>query len=355
MAYNLCVAFYTPSFPALARNLPESLETKRQYDAGEISEQEYNKTHMLMRNKLNNYSFGALSVGYTITLLIALGAAYGLGANESSSANLRAAVIIVGISTGVWILTGVPWFFLEKKRMVPLPQGESYLSVGAKTYWQAARHANRLSQTWLYLIGYFILSDGWTTTQSIYGICQNSIVEFSTTTSTEIYIVEGFANIVGIAAYWLIQKHWKISTKTILIINSVTLILMSIWGCIGIGTTKFGFHNVWEVWAFAAIACAAAAPFFTFSATMLSDIVPKGREVTFFALYALVGKSTAWIGPIISGVIIDNTGNTWKGFPFALAMTVVGFVMICFVDVEKARRQCAEWEISDPTLRRQEV
>lgn len=309
---------------------------------------------MIMRNKLNNYSFGALSVGYTITLLIALGAAYGLGANDSDSANLRAAVIIVGISTGVWILSAVPWFFLEKKRGNALPAGETYISVGVKTYWQALRHANRLSQVWLYLAGYFILSDGWTTTQGIYGICQNSIVEFSTTTSTEVYVVQGICNVVGILAYWLVQKRWKIKTKTILIFNSFTLILMAIWGCIGIGTTKFGFHNTWEVWAFSAIACAIAAPTFTFSATMLSDLVPKGREVTFFALYALVGKSTAWIGPIISGVIINHTGNTWKGFPFALALTVVGFVMICFVNVEKAMKERDAWEKNDPTLPHQE-
>lgn len=43
-----------------------------------------------------------------------------------------------------------------------------------------------------------------------------------------------------------------------------------------------------------------------------------------FAIYALVSKGTAWIDPIVSGVIIDWTGNTWKGFPFSLSLTVVG-------------------------------
>lgn len=87
---------------------------------------------------------------------------------------------------------------------------------------------------------------------------------------------------------------------------------------------------------------------------MLSDICPKGREVTFFAIYALVSKSTAWIGPIVSGVIIDRTGNTWKGFPFSLSLTVVGYVCICFVDVEKGKRQCERYVLEDPTLQKEE-
>jgi MFS-type transporter involved in bile tolerance (Atg22 family) len=62
-----------------------------------------------------------------------------------------------------------------------------------------------------------------------------------------------------------------------------------------------------------------------------------------------VGKSTAWIGPIISGIIIDRTGDTWKGFPFLLAITIVGFGMICYVNLKKGKEQCEAWVLSDPT------
>ena len=305
---------------------------------------------MLQRNRLSNIGFGAMSVGYTLTLIIALGAAYGLHANTSSSANFRAAVIIVGIATGVWILVGVPFFFLEKTRSNKLAQGQTQWSSASRAYWHVLKNIPKLSQTWLYLVGFFIISDGFATTLQIYNLCQNTIVDYSTTVSTELYIVQGAANAVGIGMWWLIQRHFKIPTKTILMTNCFILVLMAVWGCIGIGTTKFGYHNTWEVWAFSVIDCAAAAPFTAFSATMLSDLCPKGREVTFFSLYALVNKSTAWIGPIISGVIIDRTGNTWKGFPFALGMTIVGFALICCINVDKGRKECEEYVKLDPTL-----
>lgn len=130
----------------------------------------------------------------------------------------------------------------------------------------------------------------------------------------------------------------------------VILVVLAVWGCIGIGTTRFGLHQVWEVWAFSVAVCLFSTPYFALAASFLSDLCPKGREVTFFALFGLVSRATSWIGPIICSVIIDRTGSIWTGFPFALGLTVVGFVLLCFVDVEAGQRQCEEWTLNDPTL-----
>ena len=122
-------------------------------------------------------------------------------------------------------------------------------------------------------------------------------------------------------------------------------------GTVGIWTTKFGFHNVWEVWVYSVINCAIVSPFFAFSATMLSDLCPKGREVTFFAIWALVGHSTAWIGPFVFGAIIERTDDTWKGFPFALGFCIVGLTRICCVQVKKGQIQAEEYSKNDPMRR----
>lgn len=244
LSYNLCQAFWTPGLPLLARNTPESVRAKQEYVSGDITEDEYQARVMLQRNKLSNYAFGAMSTGYTLTLIIALGAAFGLHANDSTHNNIRAAVVIVGIATGVWIVFGTPWFFIEKNRSnkleVPLPAGsgkqstfaeaKQYIVTGLKVYWNVLKHIPHLTQTWLYLVGFFLISDGFATTNQIYGIAQNTIVSYSTTTSTELYIVQGFSNLVGIAVFWLIQRHFRIRTKTILIVNCIFVILNAVWG-----------------------------------------------------------------------------------------------------------------------------
>ncbi|EFX05301.1 autophagy protein [Grosmannia clavigera kw1407] len=350
VSYNLCQGFWQPSLPLLARNTPAARETRQVFVRGEISEDEYVHCQVLQRNKLSNISFAAMSIGYTIVLIIAIGAAFGLHADASTANNTHAAVVIVGIATGFWVLLGSPWFFLEKKRSQPLPPGQTYFSVGLKAYWQLLRHCRKLGQTWLYLCGYFMLADGYATSNQLVGLCQNSIVSYNTIISTELYIVAGISNVVGIAILWAVQRYWRISTKPMLMCICGFLLVVPVWGCIGIGTDNFGFHKAWEIWAWNVYDCAAIAPFYAFTATMLADIIPKGREVTFFSLWALFGKSTAWIGPIISGVIIDHTGSTWKGFPFSLGLSVAGFALIALVNVPKARGQCAIWAENDPTL-----
>ncbi|KAL4886059.1 autophagy-related protein 22-like protein [Aspergillus karnatakaensis] len=345
LSYNLAVAFWQPSLPTLARNTRPSLEADRALATGTITPSDHKRTHMLQRNKVSNFAFASMSVGYTITLLIALGVAYGLNADASSTNNLRAATIIVGITVAIWILFGTPWLILEKQRTVPLPPGETYFSLGPKVYWALVRRMHRIPQTWLYLAGYFFLSDGTATTNQLFVLCQNSIVAYSTTVSTQLYIVQGVANFVGIAVIWLIQRHFQLRTKSVIMVLGCFALLIPTWGCIGIGTEVVGYHHIWEIWLFSVLICAVVAPLYAFTASMLGDVIPRGREVTFFAIYSVVGKSTAWIGPIISGVIIDRAGGrTWVGFPFSLALTAVGVFLISCVKVDRAREQCEAWE-----------
>ena len=50
------------------------------------------------------------------------------------------------------------------------------------------------------------------------------------------------------------------------------------------------------------------------------------------------------IGPNVIQVIIDKTGDNWKGFPFLFALCVAASIVIWFsVDVEKGRRDARIW------------
>lgn len=75
VSYQMCQAFWQPSLPFLARNTPAAIEARRALAAGEIDDVEYEKRQTLQHNKLSNVAFGSMSLGYTIVLVIALGAA----------------------------------------------------------------------------------------------------------------------------------------------------------------------------------------------------------------------------------------------------------------------------------------
>lgn len=61
----------------------------------------------------------------------------------------------------------------------------------------------------------------------------------------------------------------------------------------------------------------------------------------FFALFSIVGKTSAFIGPFVSSALIqDANGNNNAPFAFLLAMGALSCVLLYLVDVDKSRKEC---------------
>lgn len=80
---------------------------------------------------------------------------------------------------------------------------------------------------------------------------------------------------------------------------------------------------------------------------MLAELVPKGKENLFFGLFGVVNKASSWIGPVVIGAITESTGNIWKGWPFILALFVLATIIICLIDVDKAKLELVEYSKVD--------
>lgn len=116
---------------------------------------------------------------------------------------------------------------------------------------------------------------------------------------------------------------------------------MPLWGMVGIWTTKFGFHNLWEFWFFAVQFGFTIGAQFSYGQAFMAELVPKGREYMFFSLLGIVSKGSAWIGPIVSSAIVDvNNGNQWTAFPFVAALIFVPWIGIFWISEEKSRKEC---------------
>ena len=75
---------------------------------------------------------------------------------------------------------------------------------------------------------------------------------------------------------------------------------------------------------------------------MISEVTPRGKEFLFFSLFSIIGKTSSFIGPLVSSAIIDATpdGNNSTPFYFLFALSLVSFVgLVAFVDLEKSRRE----------------
>lgn len=127
---------------------------------------------------------------------------------------------------------------------------------------------------------------------------------------------------------------------------AVCIIILDAWGMVGIWTQKFGFHKQWEFWLYQVFYGLLVCPWYSYSQTMISEVSPKGRDFLFFSLFSIIGKTSSFIGPLVSSAIIDASPGHNKSSPFYFLFTLslASFAfMLFFVDLKKSRVEQAEF------------
>ncbi|KAI9877012.1 MAG: hypothetical protein M1830_005055 [Pleopsidium flavum] len=366
IAYQTTLTFWTAAFPGLARNTPELRQKAEEYTAGTITRDEYDFADSVQRSRLSNMALYVQSVGEIVILAIIVGVLFGVNVNASQENNNWGLSVLIAFATGVWVLLAIPWFVLEKRRPgQTLPPGMNIVMVGVWQLYRAITQIWRLKQSLIYLIGYFLLGDSLNTTVTVIATLQNSIVAYDTLTLTYLFLVGIAAQAVGIYGFWWIQKKFALSVKTMFNAIMIAIILLDGWGMIGIWTQKFGFHHVWEVWVYQTFYGLFVCPWYSYSQIMvpspstpalttpmkltsinlqISEVTPRGKEFLFFSLFSIVGKTSSFIGPLVSSAIItaSPSGNNSTPFYFLFGLSLLSFVLlILFVDLKKSRMEQA--------------
>ncbi|KAK0300471.1 hypothetical protein LTR91_007986 [Friedmanniomyces endolithicus] len=368
IAYQLCLTYWTAAFPGLARNTRIMRDKAREFEAGAITRDEYDHVDSMKRNELSNMAFYIQSLGEIVILAVIVGVMFAVNVNASVANNNWGLSVLIAFASGVWLLLAIPWFILEKRRPGQDP-GMNIVIAGFWQLWRALAQIWQLKQSLFYLIGYFLLGDSLNTTVTVIGTLQNEIVAYNTLQLTYLLIVGIAAQALGIWAFWTIQKRWQLPTKTMFNAVAVGIIVLDGWGMIGIWTQRFGFHNAWEVWVYQAFYGLFVCPWYSYSQTvrpplppshpqstprstvsrmlpnqMISEVTPRGKEFLFFSLFSIIGKTSSFIGPLVSSAIIDDTGNNSSPFYFLFALSLVSFLwLLFFVDVKKSRVEQAEF------------
>lgn len=339
ISYGATLVFYAAIFPRLARNTQHTRNLRERYDRGEISAEVHEQEESLEKNRISNISTTHSNIGYIMTLGLNLSLLLPLQSNPKVN---NYAIVF---TNGYWVLTGIWWFIYQQPRPGPkLPRGESYLTVGWKQIWVALKQYKKLPYTFTYLFAFFLLADGLNTTGTLVAICQNDKFTFSFLQNTYLGLAQATTSTASTLGFWYIQRYWKISTKKMFIVTNVVTILIPLWGMIGMWTDKFGFHNVWEFWAYNIVFGLFQAPYFAFSQTMMAELSPPGFDNMFFGLFGLSNRASSMIGPNVIQAIINKSGNNWDGFPFLFALCTVASLVIWFgVDVQKGRRAAVMW------------
>lgn len=383
IAYNFCLSYFTAAFPMLARNLPTMRDARRKLvqdtvssntssdtkevddkaatpeaeepnnwdrqarkliDDSPMTAEKYSTLETMSLNRISNIAFTAQSAGELIILAIIQGMLYGIHADRDEQSNTTALSAVVGFSAGAFLLCSIPWFVLEKRRPgQPLPAGTNYLTAAIKQAYLAVKYLKHLKQTAIYLVFYFLFNDALSTTVTNISIVQNNIVSFSTIKLNLLLIVGIAAQGVGIYAYWLVQRRWKLSTLFMFGWVVVFVILSQGWGFIGIFTQRFGFHHEYEIWLWQLWYGLFVCSWYAYSQTMVAEVTPKSFEFLFFSLFNLVGKGSSFLGPLVTQAIANKTGNASSSFYFLLPLSLASCILLWPLDLKKSKVEQARF------------
>lgn len=344
ITYQVATTYWIAAFPSLARNTQHLKDSTAAYRTGDISQQELAQRDELERSRLSNVAFWTQSVAEVFLLAIIIGLMFALKVADRTANNNWGLSVLIAVATGYWVACSIPWFFIEKTRPgLMIPPGKNMLTAGVWQLHEAFMQIWRLRQSLIFLVGYFFLGDSLNTTVTLVATLQNQLVGFDTLELTYLLILNISAQVIGISAFWSIQKRFNLSSKTMFSVIMLSITLLDAWGMTGNWTTRLGFHNIWEIWVYQVFYGLLVCPWYSYAQIMISSVTPRGHEFLFFSVFNIVGKTSSLTGPFISSAIIDATPggtNDRAPFFFLFALSIVSAVGIfMFLDVEKSARE----------------
>ncbi|KAH9995709.1 autophagy-related protein 22-like protein [Russula vinacea] len=238
-----CFTFWYAAIPGMVRNLPEVQASADEAKKGLKSMDEHFRFESLARNRISNISLATSSAVQILILAIMYGILKAVKSDTSVENNTKAFNVLLALCGGVLLLCAIPWFIIEKRRPgLVLPPGSSFATIGFKQTLFTLRECFRLKQTFLYLVFYFLMGDALNTTLTVVGTLQNSVVSYSTSQITLLYAVATTSQSLGAYLLWLVQKKFGISTKRMLLFIVSWILVLTIWGLIGVHTNKIGLN-----------------------------------------------------------------------------------------------------------------
>jgi hypothetical protein len=319
-----------------------------------------------------------------ITSAISVGISHAVG-YDTPSQLIKAYRILLGFLGAIFLLCTVPFFIVQKHRPgQQLPEGSRFWLVGF-TYVQPRPDpmfiwpkANRLMIasdkcgvrlrvrdgssiacfTCLHTLcskrvrtkcpaakcsrsGHNQADNPWAASGTYFAvtsILQNDVLNYSPEILNAMLLVADLSGGLGTLTVLLLQRRYHFSIKSAVQFGSAMAILANIWGAIGTWTHVVGFHQVWHFWMYQVWNFMTAC-WGSYSTTMISEVVPAPKAFMFFALFSTVGKTSSFIGPFVTSAIINRAGgNASVAYWFLVAMGIVGWVALWFVDTDEAKR-----------------
>jgi UMF1 family MFS transporter len=293
------------------------------------------------KERLGRISGNGWALGYAGGLLCLVVALFAFvypdpalfGLDRATGEHVRATNILVA----VWFaLFSIP-FFLYVREEQPAPGVASAERVGVikaanKQLAQTFRDLRNYRQIFRLLVARLVYNDGLVTVIAFGGIYAAGTFGFTFEEITIFGIVLNVASGLGAWGFGFIDDRIG-GKRTILI----TLVILSVATVIAVfAQDKTG------LWIAGLLLGIALGPNQSASRALMGRFVPASKENEFYGFFAFSGKATAFMGPLLLGVLTEAFGTQRAGIAIVLLFFVIGGLLLLRVDEAEGMRRSEE-------------
>ncbi len=237
------------------------------------------------------------------------------GLDKDSAEHLRATGPLVALWLAVFAL---PLFALTPDTPASGKPFGAAVRDGLATLWQTLKSVRQHANTARYLLARMIYTDGLNTlfafggiyAAGTFGMDFGEIIQFG----IAINVTAG----LGAAAFAWIDDRF--GAKPTILISLAALTLLG--GALIVVEGKMWF------WVFGLPLGIFVGPVQSASRSMMARLAPEALRTEMFGLYALSGKATAFVGPMLFGALTVAAGSQRAGMATILAFFVVGALLL---------------------------
>jgi UMF1 family MFS transporter len=193
----------------------------------------------------------------------------------------------------------------------------------------------------LFLIAYLFYNDGVQTVINSAGLflSQELFVARGLDTDRSVlliaYIIAQFVAFFGAIIFERVA-HYSSSKIAI-------LISLIIWSAVVVYAYSF-LQTVNQAYFMSAVIGLVLGGSQALSRSLFSQMIPKGRESSFFGIYEISERGTSWIGPIVFGLVAQLTDSYRPAILALIVFFVGGSVLLYFVDTDRAIKDADKLE-----------
>jgi UMF1 family MFS transporter len=259
---------------------------------------------------------------------------------------VRLSLLITGIFFAIFSVPIFIWLREQGERR-PLPPGENYVSLAFGRLWSTLKRLRHFREFAKYVVSLLVYENGVIMALDfaaiigavLFGMNQQMLIVF--------VIVVQVTNVVGAYAFGLLAEKW--GCKRSLIVSLVMMIATVIWMVVAPNLTQF--------FVIGGLAGFAMAGIQSVSRTFVSVISPRAQAAEFFGFFAMTGRTSAFMGPAVYGVLAHDAAMYFErrgmavfqaeqlgqrvGIASIALFLAVGLVLLLLVN-EKRAIQAAE-------------